>query len=84
MEVICVKPFIAPESIGKPKPELGDKDVVVGERKEYGSVYYLLERFDGIVYNAEHFSPLDSDLDETALVTEEFEEKYCVPVKSKR
>lgn len=79
MNVICVKPFNAPESKDKPKPEVGDKDIVVGERKEYGKIYYRLQRFEGVVYKAEHFAPL-SGLDETELVTEEFEEKYCVPV----
>lgn len=34
-------------------------------------------------YHIERFTPL-SDLDETELVTEEFEEKYCVPVNNPR
>lgn len=33
------------------------------------------------IFSKKYFAPL-SDLDETELVTEEFEEKYCVPVKS--
>jgi hypothetical protein len=34
------------------------------------------------VHDKRNFAPLDSDLDETELVNEEFEEKYCVPVNS--
>lgn len=33
-------------------------------------------------FSQKYFAPL-SNLDETELVTEEFEEKYCVPVNSK-
>jgi hypothetical protein len=33
-------------------------------------------------YSKKYFAPL-TDLDETELVTEEFNEKYCVPVNSK-
>lgn len=34
----------------------------------------------GPLYRKARFIPIDTDLDETKLVTEEFEEKYCVPV----
>lgn len=33
-------------------------------------------------YANERFIPADNNLDETELVTEEFKEKYCVPVNS--
>jgi hypothetical protein len=66
-----------------PAPEVGDEDIVTKEVTRRGKPFYFLERFgDGFSYSAKCFSPL-SDLDETTLVTEEFEEKYCVPVNKK-
>lgn len=82
MKVLCVKPPIKGDEITKnyPRPQVGDEDIVTKEHIVDGVLYYNLERFgEKIGYNAKCFS-LPSDLDETELVTEEFEEKYCIPV----
>jgi hypothetical protein len=83
MKVICVKPIDnpSPSAMNKPRPKVGDIDTVVDEVKYDSIVYYELGRFGyDMLYASNCFSTLSTDLDETALVTEEFEEKYCVPV----
>lgn len=82
MKVICVKPIDnpSPSAMNKPRPKVGDIDIVVDDVKYDGVIYYELERFGcDSLFASECFSRIDSDLDETTLITEEFEEKYCVP-----
>lgn len=82
MQVICTKkPMGSSSGEPCPSPEVGDKDIVTEEVIRYDTLFYRLERFgDKLAYAAKCFSMLNTDLDETELVTEEFEEKYCVPV----
>lgn len=69
-----------------PHPEIGEIVTVIGEGSFFGIDCYMLQEYKpplAIIewgYDKRNFAPLDSDLDETKLVTEEFEEKYCVPV----
>ena len=66
-----------------PCPKFGDVLSVIGESiQRNGPAYEFAEYGKRHWYSQKHFSPL-SDLDETALVTEEFEEKYCIPVNSR-
>lgn len=66
-----MKPFNEPESQGHPRPEVGDEDVVVGEKRALGKMYYKLERFeDKYNYKSDHFAILP---DEPAEVIEETE-----------
>lgn len=67
-----------------PHPELGETVTVIDERKRNGKLFYQLQeyaQYDGkdVLYNSKNFMRI-FDLDETTLVTEEFEEKYCIPV----
>ena len=86
MQVICVNhQLFDPEErpFGPNDPRIGDTCEVVNSFIAYtytGSVpCYDLAGYDRAVYNQKNFAEV-SDLDETDLVTEEFEEKYCVPV----
>lgn len=67
------------------RPAIGEEVTVVKEMCYYGIDCYIFEEYKApvgnYVYDKRNFSPL-SDLDETELVTEEFNEKYCVPVNS--
>jgi hypothetical protein len=81
MKVLCIKPPIVEgaNTKGCPRPQVGDEDIVTKEHTVNGVLYFSLQRFgDKIGYNAKCFG-VPSDLDETELVTEEFEEKYCIP-----
>lgn len=63
-----------------PRPQEGDIVTVSWEGFEYGIYYYqLVEYPQEYKYAAWRFAPI-SDIDESELVTEEFNEKYCVPV----
>lgn len=71
-----------------PRPAIGEEVTVIGDRIFCGNIdCYLLAEYTSPSpiyvwgYDKRNFSPLGTDLDETELVTEEFEEKYCVPVK---
>lgn len=82
-KVVCInsKNYLNPLFDG-PRPEEGDILTVLLEETFYGILYYQLAEFpQKNWYAAWRFAPL-SDLDETELVTEEFNEKYCVPVNS--
>lgn len=69
MRVLCVKPFKAPESKDKPRPEVGDEDVVFDQMEIWGIIYYNLQRFgDEFNYCADHFATLP---DEPAELIEE-------------
>jgi hypothetical protein len=85
MRVICIeKPTKSTSGReGLPSPEVGDDDIVIREKREFDIDWLYLERFGNkLSYAKQCFALLDSDLDETTLVNEEFGEKYCVPVKS--
>ena len=85
MKVICIRVNTKNDHNipNLPHPELGETVNVIDEHVRDGILFYQFEEYpyyrDQIVYyNAKNYLPV-SDLDETALVTEEFEEKYCVP-----
>lgn len=90
MKVLCIShenfsPHL-PEIKHIPCPEIGETVTVIAERTfSDGRDCYLLAEYKSPDpskiwgYDKRNFSPL-TDLDETELVTEEFEEKYCVPV----
>jgi hypothetical protein len=70
-----------------PHPALGEPVTVIDERVRCGALYYQFQEYahygdKDVLYNSKNYVQV-SDLDETELVTEEFEEKYCVPVNSK-
>lgn len=87
MKVICVdnfgnpNPVVHPIYVGTeytikcPVPGFEDTHVIIEEHP-------VSKRGYTAAYNKKCFATIDPDLDETELVTEEFEEKYCVPVNS--
>jgi hypothetical protein len=87
MQVICTthQDFNGLGSPSVPVPDIGEIVTVINERVVSGIDCYELAEYQSnswIVkwfYDKRNFSPLDGP-DETELVTEEFEEKYCVPV----
>lgn len=68
-----------------PKIVIGDTLTVdkayIDEFDNNDPVYEFAE-YPKEMFSQRYFAELDSDLDETTLVNEEFEEKYCVPVNS--
>jgi len=64
-----------------PEPREGDI-LTVSWEGDWGGIhsYKFVEFGDYFMYSAWRYAPL-SDIDETELVTEEFEEKYLVPVE---
>lgn len=86
MRVVCISHTCYDWSdtpFGPDDPQIGDECEVICECIGYSTngtegPCYELEGYDEWVYDVRNFSPL-SDLDETALVTEEFEEKYYQP-----
>lgn len=89
MKLLCIKRHTS-NNVGRddvPGPDKGDEVTSVGEKEFKGGLYYRLQEyyeFEGhkVWYDSKNFIQLNSDLDETTLVNEEFEEKYCVPVNS--
>jgi hypothetical protein len=87
MKLLCIKRHTT-NNVGRsdvPGPDAGDEVTAVGEKMFHGELHYRLEEYyeferHRVWFNAKNFVRLDSDLDETTLVTEEFNEKYCVPV----
>lgn len=91
MKLLCVRTpteyFFSDDKTNAPKP---NKDLIVGEY--YNSVNEK-EFEDGVYYFLEEFEPTDcfhhslfakpSNLDETTLVNEEWEQKVCEPVNRK-
>jgi hypothetical protein len=59
---------------------VGNEYNVIDIIEHNNDTYYKLEEIDGALFHEKLFAPINGD-DETTLVTEEFEEKYCVPVK---
>lgn len=89
MKVVCID---AESRLDCPPCDLVEGDIYTVidtmhfSQNKYGriqehAVYILSERTIDFGYGVERFIPL-SDLDEIELVTEEFKEKYCVPVSS--
>lgn len=71
-----------------PHPEIGEIVTVIGEGIFAGFVdCYILQEYKCPSFQMEwgfdkrNFAPL-TGIDETELVTEEFNEKYCVPVNN--
>lgn len=66
-------------------PSVGD---IVTVAKAYLDIFdnndpvYDFVEYPNHMFSQRYFAELDGDLDETELVTEEFEEKYCLPVNS--
>ena len=87
MNVICVNH----DDFGRDVPPYGPSDPQIGDickvvrncigfdNKLIRCECYELEGYNDWFYDQRNFAEI-SDLDETTLVTEEFEEKYCVPV----
>lgn len=87
MKVLCVddlgnkNPIVYPLYVGNeytikhPAPGHEETHVVIEEHPVSMRGYMA-------AYNRKCFAEINSDLDETTLVNEEFEEKYCVPVNS--
>ena len=66
-----------------PDPKEGDVLTVMWEGVLYDIYsYQFVEYGHNYAYSAWRFAPL-SDLDETTLVNEEWEEKVCVPVNDR-
>ncbi|HEX6427967.1 MAG TPA: hypothetical protein VF008_09790 [Niastella sp.] len=59
-----------------PCPKFGEITTVSNVEDD---LYEFMEYGEANWYSQKYFAPL-SDIDETELVTEEFNEKYCVPV----
>lgn len=81
MKVMCISNEWIPSASAAllPTPMFGDIDEVTDSVCYFGGEYYELQRFPDSLFHVKMFAPL-SDLDETNLVSEDFEEKYCVPV----
>jgi hypothetical protein len=90
MQVVCIseKNYHGHNYPQVPDPKVGERVTVIGEANFLGVDCYLLAEYTcpcpsaDWLYDQRNFAPI-SDLDETELVTEEFEEKYCVPVNQK-
>lgn len=86
MKVICtsIKDFTNGQALRLGLCEVGNIYTVIDECIGWGKdmtpvdCYELAEFDDDLVFDKRNFSPL-SDIDETTLVTEEFEEKYLIP-----
>lgn len=83
MKLLCVK---QPDGIVRSGVNdsamiyVGNKYTLDYEYRYEGRVYYRLTEIAGAAFHESYFAPIDTDLDETTLVNEEWEEKYCVPV----
>lgn len=89
MKVVCVNHdcYDADKPYGPGDPQIGDECFVVAEcigvdDEGNEAPCYELEGYGPDVYDQRNFAPL-TGLDETTLVNEEWEEKYCVPVNGK-
>lgn len=89
MKVVCINHNRFDDDLpyGPDDPQIGDEctviDVCIGyDERGKGVPSYELEGYSPYVYDQRNLAPL-SDLDETTLVNEEFNEKYCVPVNGK-
>lgn len=85
MKAICIKEVTknSHNVPNLPAPKVGEEVTIIDSQKIDDIVHYQLQEYISyknyrLWYSCNNFSLL-SDLDETTLVTEEFEEKYCVP-----
>lgn len=91
MKVLCTstKDFTNGQAMRLGLCEVGSTYTVIDECIGWGrdntpvDCYELEEFADDLAFDKRNFAPL-SNLDETELVTEEFNEKYCVPVNAQR
>lgn len=90
MKAICIKEATknTHNIPNLPTPKVGEEVTVIAEQYMYEGFYYHIEEYPEyqghrLWYNVNNFA-LPSDLDETDLVNEEFNEKYCVPVNDAR
>lgn len=85
MKLICIKQESKEVSTGevlKPELTIGNEYTVVDiVDREEGRFYNLFECDCDTWFHYTLFAQI-ADLDETALVNESFEEKYCVPVNA--
>ena len=89
MKVVCInhKRYENCLPYGPEDPQIGDECTVVRscigyDQRGKGMPSYELEGYSQYVYDQRNFAPL-TGVDETTLVNEEFEEKYCVPVNGR-
>jgi hypothetical protein len=90
MKVVCIseKNYHGHDYPNVPDPKVGEEVTVIEETSFLGVACYLLAEYtcpdpkSEWLYDQRNFATLNNDLDETALVNEEWEEKYCVPVNS--
>lgn len=86
-KVICINDSEFRKNSHPQRPQIQMGDIVTVE-KAYVDIFdnndpvYEFVEISNSMYSQRYFADFNSDLDETELVTEEFEEKYCVPVKS--
>lgn len=86
-KVVCIddSEFRKNSAPRMPRIQVGDTVTVY---KAYLDIFdnndpvYEFVEFGNEIFSQRYFAELDTTLDETELVTEEFNEKYCVPVKS--
>lgn len=80
MKVMCIDDKHWKKDV--PCPKFGEIVTVSNtSNQRNGPAFEFKEYGIGHWYTQKYFAPI-SDLDETELVTEEFNEKYCVPVNS--
>ena len=86
MKVLCIKRCTENDKDinNVPAPEVGEECTVVEDKIRMGKVYYrFAEYVEFNVYrlwfDANNFVRIDTNLDETELVTEEFKEKHYEP-----
>jgi hypothetical protein len=79
MKVICINDSEWGQA--HKSPAVGEELTVSEDYIDFEGdpVYEFVEYGDMATFEQKYFAPL-SDLDETELVTEEFEEKYYVPI----
>jgi len=78
MKVVCINDKYWANEV--PCPKFGEIVTVSSTESPYGeAAYEFVEYGERNWYSQKYFAPL-SDLDETTLVNEEWEEKVCVPV----
>lgn len=86
MKLLCIKRHTT-NNIGRddvPGPDVGEVVTSIGGKEFSGKWHYRLKEyyeFEGhrVWFIAKNFVSLNSDLDETELVTEEFKEKHYEP-----
>lgn len=87
MKVLCIKRCTENDKgiNNVPAPEVGEECTVIEDKSRMGKVYYRLAEYLEFKnyhqwFDANNFVWIDTDLDETILVNDEWEEKVCEPV----